>query len=73
KGYGKKVGVKTRPHGLRHQGITTAVIAAKDAGICLEEVLDYSDHSSVSVLIIYRDRERNVQGKLADLVARETP
>ncbi|MDX2471185.1 MAG: tyrosine-type recombinase/integrase [SAR324 cluster bacterium] len=73
KGYGKKVGVKTRPHGLRHQGITTAVIAAKDAGIGLEEVLDYSDHSSVGILMIYRDRERNVQGKLAELVASESP
>ena len=40
--------------------------------IGLEEILDYSDHSSVNILMIYRERERNIQGKLAELVARET-
>ena len=35
----------------------------------LEEVLDFSRHRDVKVLMVYRDRERNVQGQLATLVA----
>ena len=35
----------------------------------LEEVLDFSGHADVRTLMIYRDRERNVQGKLAALVS----
>ncbi|MGO8701100.1 MAG: hypothetical protein ACLQVY_25690 [Limisphaerales bacterium] len=44
---------------------------AQANGIGLEEVLVFSRHSrqSIAVLMIYRDRERNVQGKLAPLVA----
>ena len=34
-----------------------------------EEVLDFSRHADVKTLMIYRDRERNVQGQLAALVA----
>ena len=64
--------MQTRPHGLRHLGITTAVKKAQKAGIGLEEVLDYSDHKDVGTLMIYRDRERNVQAQLASLVAGET-
>ncbi len=35
----------------------------------LEEVLDFSRHRDVKVLMVYRDRERDVQGQLAALVA----
>ncbi len=66
---GEDVGVKTRPHGLRHTAITEACKAAQAHGIDLEEVLDFSRHSDVKTLMIYRDRERNVQGRLAALVA----
>lgn len=66
---GAKVGTKTRPHGLRHTGITTACQRAAENGIALEEVLDFSGHANVKTLMVYRDRERNVQGKLAALVA----
>jgi len=59
----------TRPHGLRHAAITEAVKAAQQAGIGLEEVLDFSRHAKVTTLMIYRDRERNVQGRLAEMVA----
>ena len=34
----------------------------------LEEVLDFSRHRDVKVLMVYHDRERNVQGQLATLV-----
>lgn len=66
---GVRSGVKAAPHGLRHTAITEACKAAQSAGIGLEEVLDFSRHKSVAVLMIYRDRERNVQGKLASLIA----
>lgn len=62
-------GASARPHGLRHTAITEACKAATAAGIGIEEVLDFSRHRSLAVLMRYRDRERNVQGKLAALVA----
>ena len=66
---GEDVGVRTRPHGLRHTAITEAVKAAQANGYGLEEVTDFSRHASVTTLMIYRDRERTVQGKLAEAVA----
>lgn len=69
---GKAVGVCVRPHGLRHTAISAAVKAAEAAGIGLEEVLDFSGHADVRTLLLYRDRERNVQGELANLVADTT-
>lgn len=62
-------GEGARPHGLRHTAITEACKAATAAGMGIEEVLDFSRHRSLSVLMRYRDRERNVQGTLAALVA----
>jgi len=69
---GEKIGVKTRPHGIRHSAVTEAVKKAQQNGLDLEEVLDFSRHRDVRTLLIYRDRERNVQGKLSELVADST-
>jgi integrase/recombinase XerC len=69
RGLGRSVGVAVRPHGLRHTAISEAVKAAHANGMSLEEVLDFSGHADVRTLMIYRDRERNVQGKLAALVS----
>lgn len=66
---GDAAGIKTRPHGIRHTAITEAIKAAQTNGVGLEEVRDFSRHADVRTLMIYRDRERNVQGKLAELVA----
>jgi integrase/recombinase XerC len=66
---GEKVGLKVRPHGLRHTAITEACKLAQVKGMGLEEVLDFSRHRDVKVLMVYRDRERDVQGQLATLVA----
>ncbi len=66
---GHEIGIDTRPHGLRHTAITEAVKKAQANDINLEEVMDYSRHRDIKVLMIYRDRERNVQGKLANLVS----
>jgi integrase/recombinase XerC len=66
---GERVGLKVRPHGLRHTAITEACKVAQANGMGLKEVLDVSRHSDVKVLMVYRDRERDVQGQLATLVA----
>ena len=66
---GEKVGLKVRPHGLRHTAITEACKLAQAKGMGLEEVLDFSRHRDVKVLMVYRDHERDVQGQLATLVA----
>lgn len=67
--FGLDIGISTRPHGLRHLSITEACKVAQANGFGLEEVLDHSRHSSVATLMIYRDRERNIQGEIAGLVA----
>ena len=66
---GEEAGIQARPHGLRHTAVTEACKAAQANGLPLEEVLDFSRHRDVKVLMLYRDRERNVQGRLASLVA----
>jgi len=66
---GRKVGVETRPHGLRHLAVTEAVKAAQRAGMGIEEVLDFSRHADLKTLMIYVDRERDTQGKIASMIA----
>lgn len=68
---GERRGFKVRPHGLRHTAITEACKVAAEHGIGLEEVLDFSRHSrsSIAVLMVYRDRERNIQGQLSSMIA----
>ena len=66
---GEAAGVRVTPQGLRHTAITEACRAAQAAGVDLEEVLDFSRHTDVKVLMIYRDRERDIQGLLAELVS----
>ena len=68
---GKESGVETRPHGIRHTAVTEAVKAAQKNGIGIEEVLDFSRHKSLATLLIYRDRERNVQGRLSSLISQD--
>ncbi len=66
---GERAGVKVWPHALRHTSITTAVEAAQEAGISLDEVRQFSRHKNINTLLVYRDRVRDVQGQLATLVA----
>lgn len=67
---GKKLGIKnSHPHSFRHSGISTAMTEAGRAGVRVDEVLQFSRHASLRTLQVYLDRERNVQGKLAKLVA----
>lgn len=68
---GRKVGLDTSPHGLRHAGITRAVLKAQDAGIPLTDVLPFSRHRHLEMLQTYYDGFRNLQGTLAEMVARD--
>ncbi|MBU2512138.1 tyrosine-type recombinase/integrase [bacterium] len=69
---GEQIGVKTRPHGIRHTAITEAVKRAQENGIGIEEVMQFSDHKDIKTLLIYRDRERNTQGLLSRLIVDES-
>jgi integrase/recombinase XerC len=66
---GHRVGIETRPHGLRHLAVTEAVRAAQKAGMGIEEVLDFSRHADLKTLMIYVDRDRNAQGTIAGMIA----
>lgn len=66
---GQEVGITTRVHGIRHTAITQAVRAASAASLDLSKVMQFSRHSSLNVLEIYLDNERNYQGQISSLVA----
>lgn len=66
---GERSGVKARPHGIRHTSITEAVKKCQENGYPFEFALDFSRHTDVRTLMIYRDRERNTQREVASLVA----
>lgn len=70
---GAKVGVKTRPHGIRHTSISQAIKVAQLNGITLPEVRQFSRHASLQTLQIYADRERNLFGRIACLVSQSAP
>ncbi len=66
---GEQAGARVWPHGLRHTAITSAVEAAQENGVTLDEVRQFSRHKNINTLLVYRDRVRDVQGQLAALVA----
>jgi len=66
---GKRVGIATRPHGLRHTAISEAVRLVQQNGIDLTAVLKFSRHTNINTLQFYLDQESGLQGKIADLVA----
>lgn len=68
---GIKVGVKARPHGLRHTSITDAMQKAQAMGFGIEDVMDFSRHKDVNVLMVYRDKIADNQGKIAKLVSED--
>jgi integrase/recombinase XerC len=58
---GEDVGLKTRPHGIRHATITQRIAS----GMTLPEVQDFSRRSDNKTLMIYKDRLENAAGRLA--------
>lgn len=66
---GESVGVRVRPHGLRHAAITEALDAT---GGDLRQVQRFSRHKSYDMLMIYDDARGDFQGNVAKLVAKST-
>lgn len=63
---GDAAGVKARPHGLRHAGITEAL----DRGIDVRSVQRFSRHRDVRVLLNhYDDNRRDLAGDVARVIA----
>jgi integrase/recombinase XerC len=67
RGLGEDVGIKTRPHGIRHATITQRIAS----GMTLPEVQDFSRHSDIKTLMIYNDRLENAAGRLAAMADSE--
>ena len=63
---GKGLGVKLRPHGLRHAAITAALDAT---GGDVRAVQKFSRHKSLEMLLVYDDARRDLGHKVATLVS----
>jgi integrase/recombinase XerC len=63
-------GKECTPHQIRHSSITQACKVAAREGIGLEMVRQFSRHADVRTLMIYRDNDEDMQGHLANLVAK---
>ncbi len=65
---GGKVGLKTRPHGLRHAGITRGL---DRTGGDLRAVQRFSRHRDVRTIGLYDDTREDLGGKVARLIVEE--
>lgn len=63
---GEKVGLKTRPHGIRHAAITAALDATKGD---VRAVRRFSRHAKLETLNVYDDNRTDMGGQVAALVA----
>lgn len=66
---GKNVGLKLRPHKLRHASVGEALKQAIQHGLRLDDVLKFSRHLSLQSLQAYLDSHANPQGEIAGLVS----
>lgn len=66
RGIGRRAGIETWPHGLRHLAITQALEAARGN---VRAVKDFSRHASVETVMLYDDKRTSKQGEIAALVA----
>jgi integrase/recombinase XerC len=64
-GLGAAVGLKTRPHGLRHASVT----AALDAGSDPRQVQQHARHSSLETTMRYDDNRKDFAGQVARSLA----
>jgi integrase len=69
---GDGLGLRVRPHGLRHASITAELLAAAERGVPLPEVLGATGHAPGSLLVAmrYYDLGESRQGELVRAVAR---
>jgi integrase/recombinase XerC len=65
---GRAIGIETSPHRIRHTSITEAIKNSEKHGVRIDEVLQFSGHSKLETMMIYRDNLRNVQGQVAEYV-----
>ena len=63
---GDAVGVRARPHGLRHTGITTALDMS---GGDVRAAMKYARHKAVSTTMIYDDNRADLAGKTAATIS----
>jgi integrase/recombinase XerC len=63
---GAKVGVRARPHGLRHTAVTEALVVM-DGDVA--KVRQYSRHKSVETVMAYNDARVDTAGKVGAKVA----
>lgn len=66
KSWGKKLGLKLNPHGLRHAAITEALDLTSGN---VRAVQRFSRHKDVRVLSVYDDNRSDLGGEVARLVA----
>ena len=66
---GRKVGLKLSVHSIRHTSITEGLKLAQAQGYDIESVMDFSRHKDLKVLLMYRDKIRDNQGSISNLVA----
>jgi integrase/recombinase XerC len=66
---GECVGVRARPHGIRHSAITEAIKLAAREGLDLSVVQAFSRHSDPRTLFRYRDVEGDPQASVSAAIA----
>ena len=66
---GKSVGMKVRPHGLRHAGITTALDVANGNARAVQR---FSRHARLDTLHRYDDNRADLGGQIAYMVDQES-
>jgi integrase/recombinase XerC len=66
RGLGERVGIRARPHGLRHSAITELL---ELTGGNIREVQQFSRHRSVQTVLRYDDNRADLGGKLASRLA----
>lgn len=65
RGLGQAVGIRTRPHGLRHAGITSALDATNGNTRAVQR---FSRHRKLETLSLYDDARQDMAGQVAALV-----
>jgi integrase/recombinase XerC len=66
---GRAVGLKVRPHGLRHAAITEALDATNGD---VRAVQQFSRHKSLDMVMVYDDKRKNLGGKVAQMISQRT-
>src|SRR5450759_4553822 len=68
---GGRVGVRARPHGIRHTAVTEAIKLAAREGLDLSIVQAFSRHADPRTLFRYRDAEGDPQASVSSAIANE--